>query len=635
MKTKYLFPLCFIILHSAFCLPAFAQGSAFTYQGRLNLNGAPANGSYDLSFTVFPSGGVGSAVAGPLTNNATTVSNGLFTVTLDFGVGIFNGQNRWLEIAARTNGSGGFTPLSPRQWVTPAPYAIAAGSLLAPLTGSLLQGTYPGILTLSNGANSFSGNGAGLTGLNAANLAGTVLDARLSANVALRAGGNNFTSNQSLSGGNLSFGDATSSLQFPAVSGASAPMINLFAGGTANSNRMVLAHSPTYANWGLQYQDVNDQFNFLSGGSPVMTVALGSRNVGIGTLSPDRPLVVQANVSSELMSLRDDTGVNRWHLNLQSGGLNFAQSAVADGRLFLGTNGNIGIGTLAPSVTLDVAGAIRTRSGGIVFPDGSTQFRATDTAPLTTSGLPNGSTFTVTIGGTAATLSGQYRVTHGVNLGATPYANSIGTKIVAGGTIKVRRPRSSDLTWQGWPMAGTLRTLNMLLTVPGGSTVTWSNSVYPLAINLTQSDGTLYEELELSITGPLLNKVALNRVVSGAPPVSAPTGDLTGITLSLNASLIPNISFFSPFASTRYSLDSNTGLPTGVSYGPVVHIRGNPFSNQTLYSQFITNGGGAVTVTAGGGTLITPSETIYAEYNLRLADDGLPIEEFTLAMNLF
>ena len=88
-----------------------AQGTAFTYQGRLNAAGAPANGSYDLAFTLFNVGSGGSAVAGPLTNSAAAVSNGLFTVTLDFGSGVFDGTARWLEIAVRTNGASGFVTL--------------------------------------------------------------------------------------------------------------------------------------------------------------------------------------------------------------------------------------------------------------------------------------------------------------------------------------------------------------------------------------------------------------------------------------------------------------------------------------------------------------------------------------------
>src|ERR1700720_2076596 len=59
---------------------AAAQGTAFTYQGRLDINGNPANGSYDLSFSLYKASSGGGVFAGPLTNSATGVTNGLFTV---------------------------------------------------------------------------------------------------------------------------------------------------------------------------------------------------------------------------------------------------------------------------------------------------------------------------------------------------------------------------------------------------------------------------------------------------------------------------------------------------------------------------------------------------------------------------
>ncbi len=78
----------------------FAQDTAFTYQGRLNNNGSPANGSYDLTFTLFNANSNGVAVAQTVTNQATAVANGLFTAIIDFGGGVFTGSNYWLEIGA-------------------------------------------------------------------------------------------------------------------------------------------------------------------------------------------------------------------------------------------------------------------------------------------------------------------------------------------------------------------------------------------------------------------------------------------------------------------------------------------------------------------------------------------------------
>jgi N-acetylneuraminic acid mutarotase len=105
---------------------AHAQGTAFTYQGRLNEGANPATGIYDLRFTIYDAANAGNAVAGSLTNSAVAVSNGLFTVALDFG-SVFNGAARWLEIAVRPGGSASdFTTLAPRQPVSPTPYAMFA-----------------------------------------------------------------------------------------------------------------------------------------------------------------------------------------------------------------------------------------------------------------------------------------------------------------------------------------------------------------------------------------------------------------------------------------------------------------------------------------------------------------------------
>jgi len=150
----------------------FAQGTAFTYQGRLNDSTGPATGTYDLRFTIYDAPTNGTALGGPLTNSATGISNGLFTVALDFG-NQFPGPARWLEIAVRTNGVGGFFTLSPRQALTPAPYAITAGNVVS---GGLAAGSYGNAVTLSNAANQFSGvftgNGVNLTNVNAVTLGG-------------------------------------------------------------------------------------------------------------------------------------------------------------------------------------------------------------------------------------------------------------------------------------------------------------------------------------------------------------------------------------------------------------------------------------------------------------------------------
>jgi len=103
--------LVFLILSARFA--ARGQGTAFSYQGRLNNNGAIANGFYDFQFTISDAVSSGVQIGGTLTTNVVSVSNRLFTVTLDFGASVFTGANRRLNIAVTTNGAGNFTPLTP------------------------------------------------------------------------------------------------------------------------------------------------------------------------------------------------------------------------------------------------------------------------------------------------------------------------------------------------------------------------------------------------------------------------------------------------------------------------------------------------------------------------------------------
>src|SRR5438445_1324079 len=98
MKTKTLLALALFSILNPGVSTLFAQTTAFTYQGKLNSGANPANGNYDLRFTIYDTNNPpDTVIAGPITNSATSVSNGLFTVTLDFGAGVFTGPDRWLD----------------------------------------------------------------------------------------------------------------------------------------------------------------------------------------------------------------------------------------------------------------------------------------------------------------------------------------------------------------------------------------------------------------------------------------------------------------------------------------------------------------------------------------------------------
>jgi len=109
-------------------------GTSFTYQGRLTDGGDPADGSYDFEFTLYDDPTVGDQVGSTVPKGDETVTDGLFTVQLDFGGDVFTGDDLWLEIGVRPgDSSGAHTTLGPRQRLTATPYAHYA--LKAPWSG--------------------------------------------------------------------------------------------------------------------------------------------------------------------------------------------------------------------------------------------------------------------------------------------------------------------------------------------------------------------------------------------------------------------------------------------------------------------------------------------------------------------
>ena len=161
-----------VLLVAAVNIPfstARAQGTAFTYQGQLQNNGSPASGTYNFQFSLYATNTNGTAIAGPVTNSAVAVSNGLFTTTIDFGASVWNGQTNWLQIRVETNHATSLTTLTPRQQVTPVPYATYAESANAAQLTGILNLSTPEITSGGNtllyssagGGNFFAGESAG------------------------------------------------------------------------------------------------------------------------------------------------------------------------------------------------------------------------------------------------------------------------------------------------------------------------------------------------------------------------------------------------------------------------------------------------------------------------------------------
>src|SRR5215510_6273597 len=150
---KYSFvPLVFVIAVLVSDAAAFAQTTAFIYQGKLSDGGSPPSGTiiYEMQFKLFDSSSAGLQQPQPTPvtlnftvagGNAVSVVNGVFTVSLDFGAGAFPGANRFLEISVRHNSNEAFAPLSPRQPIAPTPYALRSlGSIQADGLSSVCAG---------------------------------------------------------------------------------------------------------------------------------------------------------------------------------------------------------------------------------------------------------------------------------------------------------------------------------------------------------------------------------------------------------------------------------------------------------------------------------------------------------------
>lgn len=143
--------------------PEAGVGTAFSYQGRLDQDGMPVNGSCDFKFSLFNEA-TGGSQQGNTQSKTIQVSDGLFSESLNFGSGVFSGSSRWLEIEVRCpSGSGSYVKLSPREEILAIPYALSlrpgaevegdAGG------GSVLKATATSGDALTGQTNSTSGKG--------------------------------------------------------------------------------------------------------------------------------------------------------------------------------------------------------------------------------------------------------------------------------------------------------------------------------------------------------------------------------------------------------------------------------------------------------------------------------------------
>jgi hypothetical protein len=163
MHARFVVPIGLVVLLSI-AAAAAPLGTEFTYQGELKLNGGPVGGSTDMKFSLWNAATNGAQVGPTLTFDGVggnpapvQVVLSLFTVALNFGPAPYNGDALWLDIQVRfPSGVGNYVPLTPRQKLTAAPYALYAlsspGSGLWTNSGSVTHNTVTGFVGINRAA---------------------------------------------------------------------------------------------------------------------------------------------------------------------------------------------------------------------------------------------------------------------------------------------------------------------------------------------------------------------------------------------------------------------------------------------------------------------------------------------------
>ncbi len=114
-------------------------GTSVTYQGQLKNNGVAVNSPADVRFSIWDAATGGGQVGTTDTKTGVAVSQGLFSTTFDCGVNPYTADAaRWLQIEVRNPSNvGGFVLLGSRQRLTAAPFSLATRGINVPANGEV------------------------------------------------------------------------------------------------------------------------------------------------------------------------------------------------------------------------------------------------------------------------------------------------------------------------------------------------------------------------------------------------------------------------------------------------------------------------------------------------------------------
>jgi hypothetical protein len=326
MKTTKMLTILFLagwlMLWAGQAVMAGTVGTAFTYQGRLIDANVAADGLYDFQFKLYDTNSDGNKVGTDVNLADVDVIDGYFTVELDFGAdpNSFNGDERWLDIGVRPGDLDDpniYTVLSPRQVVTPAPYAIHA------LSGGES-------LWRVNGSDIYYNNGN--VGIGTSNPQGLL---QIGEPIIV-------TVNTYLSGveEDIGISDSIDPEYTPDAK------LEISSGGTGR-DLLMLSSYPS--------------------GDGDLLIVKNSGKVGIGTTTPSSPLTIKtvAGPDIELVSTGSNADIMT-NAAFKVGTTTSQPFSIITNNLYqmtVDSTGNVGLGTISPSTKLEVAGQVKITGG--------------------------------------------------------------------------------------------------------------------------------------------------------------------------------------------------------------------------------------------------------------------------------